>query len=107
MLTVTDTALERLAEALDEIQDPKPQNACFRIVLGQPGKLSLGVGTPEDDDRTFEQEGTIVLVVSEEIAERCEGRTLDADEPETSCSRDGSGASIATDLSRPSSPPPA
>jgi hypothetical protein len=32
MLTVTDSALSHLASALDHIDDPKPDNACFRII---------------------------------------------------------------------------
>ena len=32
MFTVTESALEFLANAVGEINEPKPANACFRIV---------------------------------------------------------------------------
>ena len=80
MLTVTDSALAQLANVLGQIDDPKPENACFRIVPKGDGKLTLTVDTPGADDTAFDHDGTTVLVMSEEMRERCEGRTLDSDD---------------------------
>ncbi len=80
MLTVTESALSHLAGALGEIDAPKPENACFRIVPTGDGKLTLTVDTPGPDDTEFEHAGTTVLVLADDIRERCEGRTLDSDD---------------------------
>ena len=80
MFTVTESALEFLADALGKIDEPKPPNACFRVVPAEGGKLTLTVGTPEPDDTEYEREGGRCLVVSEEIRARCEGRTLASDD---------------------------
>ena len=80
MLTVTDSALAQLAKALGQIDDPKPENACFRIVPKGDGKLTLTVDAPGPDDTTFDHGGTTVLIMSHEMRKRCEGRTLDSDD---------------------------
>ena len=63
MLTVTDSALAHLASALGQIEDPKPENACFRIVPKGDGKLTLTVNAPAPDDTEYEHHGSTVLVV--------------------------------------------
>ncbi|MCA9295251.1 MAG: hypothetical protein KC983_02015 [Phycisphaerales bacterium] len=78
MLTVTESARSHLAGALDKIDAPKPDNACFRIVPRGDGKLALTVDAPAPDDTKVEHAGTTVLVLADDIRERCEGRTLDA-----------------------------
>ncbi len=80
MFTVTESALKFLADALGKIEEPKPPNACFRVVPAGSDKLTPTVGTPEADDTEYEREGVTVLVVSEEIRTRCEGRTPDSDD---------------------------
>jgi hypothetical protein len=80
MFTVTESALEFLANAVGEINDPKPPNACFRIVPAESGKLTLTVSTPEPDATEYERDGVTVLLLSEEMLARCEGRTLDSDD---------------------------
>ena len=80
MFTVTESALEVIANAVGEINDPKPPNACFRIVPAESGKLTLTVSTPEPDDTKYERDGVTVLLLSEEMLARCEGRTLDSDD---------------------------
>ncbi len=79
MLTVTDAALEYLADAIGKIDEPKPTDACFRIPM-DGGKLTLTVGSAEAADTTFQHKGVTLLVVSQEVAKRCEERTLDADQ---------------------------
>ena len=80
MLTITESALIHLAGAIGAIDEPKPEKACFRIVPKGDGKLTLTVDTPGPDDTEFEHAGTTVLVFADDIRERCEGRTLDADD---------------------------
>jgi hypothetical protein len=79
MLTVTESALSHLAGALGEMNGPKSENACFRIVPRGQGELALTVDTPDPEDTEFEHAGTTVLVLAEDIVERCDGRTLDSD----------------------------
>ena len=80
MFTVTDSALEQLSNALGQIDDPKkPDDACFRIVPKVTGQLMLTVDTPTSDDTEYAHDGTTVLVLSEDIRDRCDGRTLDSD----------------------------
>ena len=55
MLEVTDSALSHLAGALDRIEAPKPENACFRIVPTDDGKLTLTVDAPAPDDMEEEK----------------------------------------------------
>jgi hypothetical protein len=80
MLTVADSALAQLANAVGQIDDPKPKNACFRIVPKGDGKLTLTVDVPRPDDTAFDHDEKTVLVTSDEMCERCEGRTLDSDD---------------------------
>lgn len=80
MFIVTDSALEHLAQAISRIEDPKPQNVCFRIVPDPSDKLSLTVDTLEPGDTEYGHEGIVVLAISNEILERCEGQTLDLDD---------------------------
>lgn len=78
MFNVTDSALERLSHALGGLET-KSDNACFRIVPGDGGKLALILGETTPDDKEYEHAGATVLALSNDIAERCEGRTLDSD----------------------------
>ncbi len=79
MLTVTDIALSKLAIAKDRIEDPKPENACFRIVPADQGKLTLTVGTPKESDASFRHDGNVVLVIDQTLDTVTDGRVLDAD----------------------------
>lgn len=80
MFTVTDTAMKHLSDALGRLDDPKPENACFRIKPSSNGTLTLTVDTPAPDDTEYERDGNTVLVVSEDIRERCKDRVLDSNE---------------------------
>ena len=44
------------------------------------GKLTLTVDALKPDDTEYEHNGIAVLTVSDEMRERCEGRTLDSDD---------------------------
>jgi len=76
---VTDAALDRIADALQQVSEDRPDDACFRIVPAEANKLTLGLDTPNPDDATYDHEGATVLVIAPDLLERCEGRTLDAD----------------------------
>ena len=78
MFTITDSALEQLSEALGRIEDPKPENACFRIMPSPDGKLTLAIDAPAPNDTEYERDGSTVLVLSEKIKDLCKDRKLDS-----------------------------
>lgn len=80
MITVTQAARARLAEALENIDEPAADGACFRIVRGQKNQLTLALGIPEKDDVTIEQADKKILAINPTIAEACADRTLDVEE---------------------------
>lgn len=80
MMTVTPAARERLAEALDQMDEQAPENACFRIVRGEDDQLTLSLGVVDEQDVTFEQEDKTVLAIEPAVVEACENRTLDIDD---------------------------
>lgn len=77
MLAITESALGRLADALRSVNGPDPEDACFRLSLDEEGNLALAVDIPSPDDRKFQYNETTVLVMSDDLAERFTGRTLD------------------------------
>ena len=77
MLTVTESALERLSGEISTTKESKPANACFRLVVDGDGELALAIDVPQSEDRTFEHEGVTVLVLSEQLSEQNQRRTLD------------------------------
>jgi hypothetical protein len=77
MITVTPAARSRLAEALENIEEPTPDDACFKIVRGQENQLTLAVGIPDDEDVKIAENDKTVLAISPQIAEACADRTLD------------------------------
>lgn len=81
MLKVTDSALEQLAGALQNVEDPKPDGACFRIIpRKEDGQLGLTLDVPSSDDTEYAHGGETVLVLAENVQNHCDGRTLDADD---------------------------
>lgn len=80
MMTVTPAARERLAEALDQLEEEAPQDACFRIVHGQDNQLTLSLGVPSDEDTTFEKDEKTILAIAPNVVEACENRTLDVED---------------------------
>ena len=80
MLKVTDAALQRLLNAVQEAQGPNSgDSACFRIVPKDGASLGLALQSPAPSDLTFEHEGTTVLAVPEGLLQVCAQRTLDVD----------------------------
>lgn len=79
MMQVTDAARKNLSGVIDKIREKEPKEAVFRIVEDEQKKLTLTVDTPEDKDVKFEHDGKTILVVADDVAERCDGRTLDDD----------------------------
>lgn len=80
MITVTPAARTRLAEALEQIEDPAQDDACFRIVRGQDEQLTLAIDAPKSDDVKIEEAEKTVLAIEPNIAEACADRTLDVEE---------------------------
>ena len=77
MLTITEAALQRLADAIRRVNGTDPDDACFRLSLDEEGNLALAVDVPSPDDRMFQHNESTVVVVSGGLAERFAGRTLD------------------------------
>jgi hypothetical protein len=80
MMTVTPAARERLADALDQMDEQVPDDACFRIVQSEDNQLTLALGVPSEEDVKIEQSEKTVLAMSPDVAALCEDRTLDIEE---------------------------
>ena len=80
MITVTPAARSRLAEALENIEEPTSEEACFRIVRGQEDQLTLAIGVPDEGDVKIDEADKTVLAIAPPIAEACADRTLDVEE---------------------------
>ena len=79
-LTITESALERIANALRSVNGSTPKDACFRLALDEEGNLALAIDTPLPDDNTFQHQGETVLVMSIELAQHFAGRILEVNE---------------------------
>lgn len=76
MLTVTDKALSRLQNFLDENQ--LDDTKAVRIILNQQKKLELIADTPrENDDSLPNQDGKTVLVIDNNLSTALNGYTMD------------------------------
>jgi hypothetical protein len=79
MINVTPEARSRLAEALDTIDSPDAVDACFRLVPTEQNQLAMALAEPEEGDVTIEEDGKTVLALPPQIADLCDGRTLDVE----------------------------
>lgn len=75
MLNVTDSALEHLASAMDNLENQGPPDRCFRIVPGKESQLGLAVDVPAVGDKVFAHEGQVVLALPQRFKDL--DRTLD------------------------------
>lgn len=76
-LNITESVLQRLADAISGVNGSAPEEACFRLSLDNEENLALGVDVPAPDDQKFKHNDSTVLVIEETVAERFAGRTLD------------------------------
>jgi hypothetical protein len=77
MISVTESAIEYLKSASVGVNEP--ENACFRLILGQKGP-DLALDQIRPGDRTVEHNGEVVLTLEPDIEEEIAGRTLDYDQ---------------------------
>jgi hypothetical protein len=74
MLTVTAEAAQYLKKALVGVREP--ENACFRMRLGQKGP-DLALDQIRPDDETVEHDGQILLALEPSVAEQVAESTLE------------------------------
>ncbi len=77
MLNVTPDAAQYLKKALVGVEEP--ENACFRLKLGQKGP-DLALDQTRPGDQQVEHEGAVVLTFEPSVAEQLGQRTLDYDD---------------------------
>jgi hypothetical protein len=76
-LNITESALERLSDAIESVNGSNGADACFRLALDDEDNLALAVDVPSPSDKIYQSQGKTVLVVTDELSERFAGRTLD------------------------------
>lgn len=76
-LNITESVLQRLADAIRGVNGSAPEDACFRLSLDGEENLALGVDVPGPEDQKFKHKDNTVLVMSNNLAERFAGHTLD------------------------------
>jgi len=77
MIAVTDDAKLALKRVLTNNTD-EPE-ACLRLCLDNEGKLQLAVDKEKKGDQTMEYEGSTLLLAEEDLADKCEGLTIDVE----------------------------
>jgi hypothetical protein len=77
MLTVTAEAAQYLKTALVGVQEP--ENACFRLRLGQKG-ADLALDQTRPGDETVEHEGEVLLTLEPSVAQQVADSRLEYDD---------------------------
>lgn len=77
MFTVTQDAAQYLKAARVGVQEP--ENACFRLRVGQKGP-DLTLDETRPGDQVVEHEGEVVLTMESSVAEQLTAHTLDFDQ---------------------------
>lgn len=75
MLFVTDRALTVLSE-MRASSDATPEESIL-LYLEPDGSLGLGLAEIEEGDNVIEQDGTVVVIVTDDLAQALDGLTLD------------------------------
>jgi len=76
MFAVTPAASQYLSDVLENAGAEKDQSV--RLVPTEQG-LVPQISKPVSDDTTFEHEGETVLVVSQQVGQALQGKTLDVE----------------------------
>jgi len=80
MIGVTEQAKEELKELLvSNVDDPR---ACLRIQADDAGQLGVTIDIEMPGDQTVEYEGSTLLVVEQELAERLSHVDIDVEDIE-------------------------
>jgi Fe-S cluster assembly iron-binding protein IscA len=81
MVTVTERAKARLKELLGtQTDDP---SVALRLAPTSPGQFGIFPDRGRSDDETVQHQGSVVLLIGQEIAEAVHDTTIDCDEGET------------------------
>jgi len=88
MFNVTPSAVEYLKTALVGVKNP--ENACFRLKMGQKGP-DLALDQTRPGDQLVEHEGNVVLTFEPSVAQQLAERTLDYDEERSRLVLSGGG----------------
>ena len=75
MLYVTDQALAALAAMRADLEASAGES--ILLYLEEDGSLGLALAEIEEGDNVIEQDGQVVVIVAEDLAEALEGMTLD------------------------------
>jgi Fe-S cluster assembly iron-binding protein IscA len=78
MIEVTERAKQELKHLLTTTVD-NPL-AGLRLVTNEQGQIGLGVDVEMPDDKVVEHDGSKVLLVKEELANKLESLTLDVED---------------------------
>ena len=75
MLYVTDQALAALSAMRADLEASAGES--ILLYLEEDGSLGLALAEIEEGDNVIEQDGQVVVIVAEDLAEALEGMTLD------------------------------
>ena len=79
-MIVTDDAKQELKKTLSQnTDDPE---ICLRLTAQSPGELGLTLDTKTEDDQVVEHEGSDVLLIGKEIADKADNLKLDTEHTE-------------------------
>ena len=76
-LSITEPAVQHLAEMIDQRPGPKPVDSCLRIVSALSGALKLAADQPKAGDEVFRFRGRVVVVAELPVAAQLRGMILD------------------------------
>jgi Fe-S cluster assembly iron-binding protein IscA len=75
MLYVTDQALAALSAVREDSEANEGESVL--LYLEEDGSLGLALAEIEEGDNVIEQDGKVVVIVAEDLAEALDGMTLD------------------------------
>ncbi|MCC6793393.1 MAG: hypothetical protein IT336_17040 [Thermomicrobiales bacterium] len=75
MLYVTDQALAALSAVREDSEATEGES--ILLYLEEDGSLGLALAEIEEGDNVIEQDGQVVVIVAEDLAEALDGMTLD------------------------------
>lgn len=78
MLYITDRALAALAAM--RVTSKAREGESILLYMEEDGSLGLALAELEEGDNVIEQDGEVVVIVAEDLAEALDGMTLDVEE---------------------------
>jgi len=77
MLSISNSAMQHLHDALQSVATSSDDGRCFRIIPKDGGNLMLSLAEPTPTDKKFEFDGNTVLAVPAELQEFCADKSLE------------------------------